>query len=161
MQKAFDDRYQVDNLVTDIASLAASMNARGAAEQKLNAEIENMLGSRQTAAAHRNSDADFQTLQALADKLDLPAGTSESLYALRDTITAQADKLKEDPVIPPEERAVRQLALIAQVQANLGKALGAEAATYYMQRAQWCQALQPTEIITLNAPNGFGSLAPR
>ena len=150
LQKAFDEKYAGDGSVGDRPGQAVSWPERQTAEQKLKADIGAVLGPERMAAVQRSQDPDFQTLQALTQRLDLPAETAESLSTARDAYVARAGQINQNPAWSTEEKQVQLQALLTQAETELGRVLGAEGAAFYIQQAPWAQLLN-------NGPGAWNS----
>jgi hypothetical protein len=138
LQKAFDDQYPMLNgRVTP-----EQMQQRAAAAQQLQSDLHAALGDEAYAALRRASDSDLRTVDALATRLNLPANTTDTVAALRDTYATQSQRISSDTAVPFADRRTQLQNLATQAKADLGRTLGSEGAEAYAQRSAWVSMLQ-------------------
>lgn len=136
LQKAFDDQYP-SRREGGQRSGSADSSARTEAQRRLNEEISSVLGEDAIAAYRRENDGDLKALNALQTRLNLPAGATDQVYALRDTYAAQSQAINANTALTPAQRREQLTALAAQAKAEAAAKLGTEGAEAYAQRSTW------------------------
>jgi hypothetical protein len=145
LQKAYDDRFNVTDPTANTREL---QQARREAQPELQQQIAALLGPERYQEAQRANDPEYRTLNALATRLNLPAGTADSVFASRDTYATQSQQINSDNSLTREERAAQLRALAAKAEAGLQQVLGTEAVQTYAQRSQWLGALKNGRAFT-------------
>jgi hypothetical protein len=140
LQKAFDETYSREALAGRITPEV--LRARTEAERQLDAKIRAAVGEDRYAELRRAADPDVRTLDALANRLNLPAATTESVLASRDTYAVASQQIANNASLPIPERRAQIQTLAAEAKSKLAQALGSEAADAYMQRSPWMNMLQ-------------------
>ncbi len=147
LQKAFDDQFPAESFNGRVSP--DLMKARSEAALQLQADMRAAVGDDAYATLRRASDSDLKSVDALVSRLSLPADTTDRVAALRDSYSAESQKIMADATIPFPQRRDQILALAAHAKADLTGALGAEAAEAYAQRAHW--------LILLNSGIGYST----
>jgi hypothetical protein len=138
LQKAFDDQYPMPNgrVTPDF------MRERAAAQRQLQADMRTALGADAYAALTRAADPDLRTIDSLASRLNLPAGTSDQIAAARDSYAAESQRISADTSLNPQQRQAQLRDLGNRAKASIIGTLGSEAADAYAQRSPWLNMLQ-------------------
>lgn len=140
LQKAFDEKYAFDGSTGRISP--ETMRARSEAQRQLQDDIRASLGDDKYAALRRASDSDLRTVDGLAARLNLPAGTTDRVASARETFASQSQQINADTSLTPQQRRAQLQDLGARAKAELTQALGAEAGEAYAQRSPWVGMLQ-------------------
>jgi hypothetical protein len=139
LQKAFDDQF----LPADRSAVSGqTMAARQAAESKLQTDILSVIGEANFLAAQRAVDGEYKILTSVEKRLNLPAGTADQIFALRDTYSEQSRAINESVSLSPQERRTQLKSLADKASADLLAGLGAEGGEAYSQRAYWLNLLR-------------------
>jgi len=159
LQKNFDDKYPNDMFGGGTSS-KDEMQARSEAQRKLNEDIRAAIGEENYAAFQRANDTDYKSLNSLQTRLNLPTGTADQVYALRDTYATQSQAINANAELSFKDRRDQLNALATQAKNDLVAKLGQEGADAYAQRAQWMQFLKNGSAFSTNAkdaPNGYSN----
>jgi Spy/CpxP family protein refolding chaperone len=140
LQQAFDESYSREALAGRITPEV--LRARSEAERQLEAKIRAAVGEERYAELRRAADPDVRTLDALANRLNLPAATTENVLASRDTYAIASQQIANNASLPIPDRRAQIQTLAAEAKSKLAQALGSEAAEAYMQRSPWINMLQ-------------------
>jgi hypothetical protein len=158
LQKAFDDKFPREALTGRIAP--ETLAARAAAERQLDADLRAAVGDDRYAALRRAADSDVRLLDGLAARLSLPATTTDTVLALRDSLAAASQRINGDPSLPLPERRTQLQALATQAKSDLARTLGAEAAGAYAQASPWVNHLSNGLAYSTQPPaNALGALS--
>jgi hypothetical protein len=140
LQKAFDDRFALDPSAPRPSQ--DFLQQRAAAERQLQEDFRAALGDEKFASLQRASDQELRALDALANRLNLPAGTADRVAASRDALAAESQKINNDSSLAMPERRAKLQELASRARTELAQTLGTEAAEAYTQRAAWLSLLQ-------------------
>lgn len=142
LQKAYDDKYAA--LASDPSGRISSdaMKQRADAAAQLQTDMRAAVGDDAYTALRRAADPEMRALDSLVSRLNLPATTTDTVAAARDTYAAQSQSINADASLTfPQRRAAIQ-DLAAQAKNDVTSALGSEAADAYVQRASWIGMMQ-------------------
>lgn len=157
LQKAYDEKFPSDALNGRLTP--ETMRARSEAQQQLQNEMRTALGDDKYAALRRASDSELRTLDALASRVGLPAGTTDRVAASRESYAAESQRINSDASLSPSERRAQLQDLASKAKAELNTTLGSEVAEAYSPRASWLGMLQSgipfSTSPTANSPGGL------
>lgn len=140
LQKAFDDKFALDP--SGPRPSQDFLQQRAAAERQLQDEFRTALGDEKFASLQRASDQELRALDALATRLNLPAGTADRIAASREALAAESQRINNDSSLAMPERRAKLQELASRARTELAQTLGSEAADAYAQRAAWLSLLQ-------------------
>lgn len=140
LQKVFDEKFPLEALKGPITPEA--MRARAEAQRQLQDDIRAALGDTAYANLRRATDADLRTVDSLVARLNLPAGTTDRVAALRENLAAESQRINAEAALPAAQRRAQIQALDTRAKTKIQQALGAEAAEAYAQRSAWVGLLQ-------------------
>lgn len=140
LQKTFDEKFAVDP--TAPRPSQDFLQQRAAAERQLQEDFRAALGDEKFASLQRAADQELRALDALASRLNLPAGTADRIAATRDGLAAESQKINQDSSLAMPERRAKLQELANRARTELAQTLGTEAAEAYAQRAAWLSLLQ-------------------
>lgn len=124
--------------------------ARADLRQKLEDKVLAVLGDEAFAAYRKRNDSDLLALGALQTRLNLPTGTIEQVYALRDTYAAQSQAINADTSLTSAQRKEQLTALATQAKNEAAAKLGQEGADAYAKRSPWIAMLNRGQAFTTN-----------
>ncbi len=155
LQKAYDDKFPPLNgrITPDM------MSARAAAAQQLQDDLRATLGDDKYAALRRASDADVRAVDSLVSRLSLPANTTDTVLAARDTYASESQRISADTSLSPAQRRAQIAELGSRAKADVVRTLGAEGADAYAQRSQWLNMLQSGMAFSTTPQAGGPSMA--
>jgi hypothetical protein len=140
LQKAYDEKFPADALNGRVTP--ETMRARSEAQLQLQNEMRTALGDDKYAALRRASDPELRTLDALATRVGLPAGTTDRVAAARESYAAESQRINSDTSLSMPERRAQLQELASKARAELNTTLGGEVADAYSPRASWVGMLQ-------------------
>lgn len=159
LQKTFDDQYGHETYFSSPHS-PEEKRLRTEAERRLNDDLRATLGEERWARQSRASDDEYRVLGDLTARLNLPPGTPEQVYAVRDAYAAQSAAIQQHPALNADERH-KQLALLAtQARTELNARLGPDGAEAYAARSKWLRMLQGGTAFTTD-PRALPPGSPR
>jgi hypothetical protein len=148
IQKAFDDQFG--------PSMALTMEQRRQrmeGQKQLLPQIQAVLSPDRFAAYQRATDPQFQQIDRLVARLELPPATADQVIAVQKDIMQRAASPESMRDLTPEQRAAQMAALNQEATAKLTQALGARGfAAYKANSGYWLQMLQPRPAPTVRGP---------
>lgn len=153
LQKTFDDTFDRDPF--DGAG-DPDWKARQEAEKALLAGIRSIIGEERHAEAIRRQSSDFTLAEAAVERLGLPAGAPDQVYALREPAAEASRRISADPKLTSEEKKTALVRLAAETRAKLEATLGKEASAVYLQRGGmgWLRSLDEGVPVQFDPENG-------
>lgn len=152
LQKAFNDRYGNN----DGQRTPEQMKDRRTAEAQLRDQILASFSPEQQAALKRANDADYRTLNSLAQRLNLPGTVTDSVLATRNAYATQSMAINANTSLTEQERRAQLQALATRAQADLRNSLGADGAQAFAERAIWISMLKNGAAFSTNPRDGNG-----
>ncbi len=140
LQKAFDDKFPREALTGRISPDV--LRARGDAERQLDTDLRATLGDDRYATLRRASDSDLRNVETLANRLNLPATTTQNVATTRDAYAAESQRINNDSSVSFPQRRTQIQELAARAKTDLARTLGSEAAEAYGQTSPWVNHLQ-------------------
>ncbi|AHF93038.1 hypothetical protein OPIT5_25345 [Opitutaceae bacterium TAV5] len=141
LQKTCDDAFPTYN--------SGTQAERQAAEKQLKTDLRAALGDERYELYQRAATMDYTLAQAAARRLALPAGTAETLYALREptAATARAVDRMEGLTLEEKKDAVRQIA--RETRQKVADLLGEDGAKTYFEKGgmRWLKHLESGGIL--------------
>ncbi len=140
LQAAFDAQYNV----RDGAPAPDKMAARIEAEKQLQAAILASLPRERAAEYKLTTDPQYQQVNRLVTRLELPPATTQQVVSVQQDIQARANTLRSDRTLTPEARNAQLTALQQEATTKLTTALTPRGLEAYKQNGgYWLQGLQP------------------
>lgn len=140
LQKAFDEKFPMETLKS--RTNPEGMKAFTEAQRQLQEDIRSALGDTAYANLRRATDGDLRTVDALAARLNLPAGTGDRIATARENFAAESQRINADNSVPFPQRRAQIQEVAARARAEVQQVLGTEAAEAYLQRSPWMSMLQ-------------------
>ena len=118
------------------------------------------MGDDRYATLRRASDSDLRNVETLANRLNLPATTTQNVATTRDAYAAESQRINNDSSVPFPQRRTQIQELAARAKTDLARTLGSEAAEAYGQTSPWVNHLQNGTAYSTtpqaNSPIGLG-----
>jgi len=118
--------------------------------------LKEVLGDDRYEAFMRARSPDYQTLLAAADRFNIPAQTINNVFALRDVVSSESQRIAADTSLSSAEkrRALQGLSntIRDQVRADLGEEVGN---AYLQQSMTWLTRLASGYAITFTPTGGY------
>lgn len=150
LQKAFDDQYPNPNLTGGAPLSPEAQRARNDADRQLQNDILAAIPADQLAAFQRANDPDTKTVNALVQRLNLPATTNDAVLSVRDAYAAQSIEIAANTALSTNDRRAQLRELANKAQAELQTTLGTDGAQVFAQRAQWLNVLKSGTAFSTN-----------
>ncbi|MBC7369610.1 MAG: hypothetical protein H7343_22810 [Undibacterium sp.] len=155
---AFEAQYNV----RDSQPSPEKMAARPGAEKQLQAAILASLPPDRVAEYKLATDPNYQQVNRLFARLELPPATSRQVVALQQDIQARANTLRSDRTLAPEARNAQLTALRQEATTKLSTSLTPRGLEAYKQNGGfWIQSLQPRPTSTLPSSGTAASVTSR
>ncbi len=107
------------------------------------AQVQGSFTPQRLAELKQATNPEYQQINRLVARLELPASTSEQVVSMQKDIQQRVSKLQSDRSLPPEERTRQLNALNQEATAKLTATLGARGFEAYKQNGGfWLQRLQ-------------------
>ena len=122
----------------------AEMQRRMDAQRQMTEEIKATLGPVRGAEYERANDFEYRQTSQLVARLELPAETTASVYAVQKDLQNRSREIY-GPNVPPAERAAKVAQLTAEAKTKITSILGERGFEAYKQYGgTWMQRLTPT-----------------
>lgn len=142
LQTELNERFPATGL--SAATAVDMMRQRGEAQTQINAQIQAALGPERGADYARSTDYNYQAIDRVAQRLDLPKTAAIEAWTVQKDIQARARALQLDQDLTPETRSAQLAALSAEATTKFTTALGPRGFEVYQQNGgAWLQTLQP------------------
>lgn len=148
-----------EKLAANVATADAA-EERTQAQQKANEAIKAALGDARYADYERASSQDFQQMNRLAQRNNLPPDAAKNAYAIMTATAAESVKIAQDTTRSREERreALKTLASNTKIQLTASTALGQAAGTGYADSARWLKQIENGMGVALTANGNFRTI---
>jgi hypothetical protein len=108
------------------------------------AQVKWLLGPERFADYERAQDFDFRNILDFSRQNNLPQTSAIAVYEARRTAAAEADEIRKEGDLSPDERATALAVLKAVTARTVSSALGGSYQTYLQASGQWLEALAQT-----------------
>lgn len=124
-------------------------------------EMLGILGPQRYEAFRRAQDPDYRQLQAAADRFNLPPETINAVYALRDTASAETQRIAANEALTPEQKKQALATLAGETREKVVSTLGTEIATAYLDKnMKWLERVQNGSTVTFSETDNRASFKP-
>jgi hypothetical protein len=111
-----------------------SIKDRAVWQQASTDAVRSILGDERYAAYARATNPDYLNLQAAAERFDIPSGTINQVYDLRDDVAGQSQRIAADKSLSEKQKRAALAALAANTRAEVSSRLGDEVAAAYLDK---------------------------
>lgn len=140
LQAAFDAQYSIRDGVPSPDKMATRVEA----EKQLQAAILASLPPERGAEYKLTTDPQYQQVNRLVARLELPPATTQQVVSVQQDIQARATTLRTDRTLTPDARTAQLTALQEEATTKLTTALTPRGLEAYKQNGgAWLQGLQP------------------
>lgn len=157
LQKAFDDQFDQQPM----QNTPSFWQQRAEAEKQLAKEIRQAVDATTYEAMRKEADGEFRMLSSLQNRLGLPDGTANTLYASRQNYAEISQGIAQDNNLTPDMRRRLFQDLAARARSDLAQTLGTEGAEVYARSSQWLNMLGNGTAFSVDmkdAPSGMSAL---
>lgn len=120
--------------------------ASGQDQQTLKADLAAKLGTDRYKAYVRAKEFEYRHLQSLVTRTGLPVSAGDQAWDLREVVSAESNRIFEDPKLNKVQKHAALKALANDTRARYAALLGAEAGAAY-GRAGWLKALEKGAVV--------------
>lgn len=143
------------------AEQIAQLQARVKDYRMLNEEVRQTLGDERYALYRRASDTDYRQLQAAADRFSLAPAAIDQVYALRDAVSAETQRIADNAALTPDQKKQALVTLAAQTRRQISTTLGDEVATAYLDKnMKWLERVEAGNAFTISPETSRPSFRP-
>lgn len=145
LQRPFDEQYNTQNLMAAAGTPATQdlMRQRMDAQKQLLADVKAALGPERGAEYERAIDGNFQQINRVVERLDLPQTAAVEVWSVQKDIEQRMNAWRNDRTLPPPARAEQLSALAQEAEAKVTAALGPRGFEVYKQYGgSWIRNLQ-------------------
>jgi hypothetical protein len=115
-------------------------------------DVHALLGDERYQAYRRSQDPDYRQLKAAADRFQLPVEKINHVYALRDTTSAETQRIAKDTTLTPAQKRETLQQLTTQTRQTVLATLGQEIGTAYLEKnMQWLDRVNRGYAVTFSA----------
>jgi hypothetical protein len=151
IQKAFDDTQLTDAYGNPVNQSGEDWKKRREAEKALGEQIKAALGTERYADYVRSQNYEYQQLTAAAKRLSLPPETATQVYNLRDTVSAESQRIADNENLGTEQKKQAFADLAARTREQVRASLGGEAAEVYLKGGMnWLNNVEQGQVITFS-----------
>lgn len=141
-RKAYDDEFGLAGLGN--ANLkGAEKEKQKSAEQQLDAQIRQQLGEERYLEYKRSQDPNFQAIHRVIDRENLGQAAAVKVYDMKKVAETQAQALRADPALSPEQRTTALQAIRAETEKSIHGVLGEKGFDSYQNQAFWLKSISP------------------
>jgi hypothetical protein len=121
-------------------------------------DVRTLLGEDRYQAYRRARDPDYRQLKAAADRFQLPVEKINQVYALRDTTSAETQRIAKDTTLTPAQKRETLQNLTAQTRQTVLATLGQEIGTAYLDKnMKWLDRVQSGYAVTFSPESNRAS----
>jgi hypothetical protein len=139
--------------------------SREAAAQQMAAQLKASLGEARYADYVRETDRDFQQLDRVAQRENIPRETAIGAYNLRDTVVQESNRIFDEPSLTADQKRSALQSLAQNTRMQLTQMLGPVAGPAYVNAAErWLRNVEggaavrftgaPSSTMTMMSPTG-------
>jgi hypothetical protein len=137
------------------------MTARRNAEQQVQSQFQAALGAERYAAYQQATNPDYQQVNRLVARLELPASVVPDVVGVQQDIQKRASALRMDRDLTPDQRNAQLATLAQEAQTKLTASLGAQGFEAYKDNGgYWLRNLQPRPTPTTRPAPGTTTPTP-
>jgi hypothetical protein len=117
--------------------------SRETAAQQMAAQLKASLGEARYADYVRETDRDFQQLDRVAQRENIPRETAIGAYDLRDTVVQESNRIFDDPSLTVDQKRSALQSLAQNTRMQLTQMLGPVAGPAYVNAAErWLRMVE-------------------
>ncbi len=158
-QQAFSERMS-PNYSGGILSSSTDFQVRQAAQQELEAQLKAVLGDARYADYSRSTSSEFQQLNRLVQRDNLPADSAIQAYGVRDRVAQESNRIYDDSSLSAEQKRAALQTLAQNARNQLLSSLGPTSGPGYVKLAdQWLNNVERGSAVTFNGGGGMTSMS--
>jgi hypothetical protein len=132
---------------------------RREAQQKIAAQLKQVLSAARYADYARASSSEYQELYRLAQQENLPVTAAARTFDLRDTAAQESQRIFNDQSLDTEQKRAALQTLARNTSAQIVGLLGANAGNAYVKSARWLNYFEQGRAVTVGSDGS--SITPR
>jgi hypothetical protein len=147
LQRPLDEKYAADGFSPMVQVASETRKARDAEQAAVDVQIKAALGDQRYAEFQRAKDYDFQTINKIASRLNLPPEKAVEAYTIKAAFEQRATGL--DRQLSRDERQKAITALSSEAEAQLSQVLGPKGLEVYKQYGSLFRRLPSPVVSTI------------
>lgn len=159
LQRQFDEQYNGQAMMAAQGTPAAQevMRQRMEAQKQLVADVKAALGPERGADYERASDNNFQQINRVVERLDLPKESAVQVWNIQKEIEQRTNAIRMDRSLAPAARTEQIAALAQEANTKVTAAIGERGYQVYKQNGgYWIQSLEQQATARPGAPASAG-----
>jgi hypothetical protein len=155
IQAAFDEKYSYQNLGMGVMTQDL-MRERQEAQKQVSEQLKTALGDQRYADYVRASDREYQQLNNITQRANLPESVALQAYEIRNATAKESNRIASDQQLTIDQKRAALQTLAQNTRAQISTALGTEAANTYLQVAdRWLSRIERGTAVTFNDTGGI------
>lgn len=133
--------YNILKDIDDVAPVSSgptpdrdALKIRFELRKQANEEIKALLGEERYADYTRAQSSDYRSLQAAADRFQIPVETINNVYALRDVATGEYQRISTDTSLSSDAKKQALMAAAEKIRTQVREQLGDEVGDAYLEK---------------------------
>ncbi|MBK7998267.1 MAG: hypothetical protein IPK15_05935 [Verrucomicrobia bacterium] len=160
LQRTFDEQYDQAYDADDNAQ-AARARSQELAQDKLSAEIQQVLGPQRFAEYQRAQDGDYRALLQLGARLQMPEDVANRVYNMKQAAERVKYQVESNPNLTDDQRLQSVAALARETARSVRITMGDDVyKTYQQHGGQWLGNLQMVDESVVPARPQTGTTVP-
>lgn len=160
LQRTFDEQYDQAYDADDNAQ-AARARSQELAQDKLSAEIQQVLGPQRFAEYQRAQDGDYRALLQLGARLQMPEDVANRVYNMKQAAERVKYQVESNPNLTDDQRLQSVAALARETARSVRTTMGDDVyKTYQQHGGQWLGNLQMVDESVVPARPQTGTTVP-
>lgn len=161
LQRTFDEQFDQAYDSDDNNAQLARARTQEQAQDKLNAEIQQMLGPQRYAEYQRAQDGDYRALLQLGARLQMPEDVANRVYNMKQAAERVKYQVETNPNLTDEQRLQTVAALARETARSVKSTMGDDVYGAYQQHGgQWLGNLQMIDESVVPARPQTGTTVP-
>ena len=151
-QALYQAQQAVSNALSPGGLMSGDMAQRNAVQRQFTDQLKASLGPERYAEYVRDTNTDFQQLTRLTQRENLPADTAVQAFNLRDSVSAESNRIFNDPNLSVDDKKAALQALAQNTRAQLLATLGPTAGAAYLKVANpWLANVEQGSAVTFSS----------
>jgi hypothetical protein len=123
--------------------------------QQIDNSLKAALGENRFAEYQRASDNEYQQLNRIAQRENVPIEAANRAFDLREKTTAQSNRIYDDPALSVEQKRAALQSLASATRNELMSTLGKSAGADYVKTARWLAQIEEGAAVTVSTRGDY------
>jgi hypothetical protein len=156
VQQAYSSRLELTESIValPIAERNAFLEQRTTVQKELDAAMKTLLGDQRYAEFVRASDREYQQLNKLAERENLPTQAAVQAYDLRSQLSQESNRILNDASLAYDQKLAAFRLLAQNTRSQLIATLGSTAGEAYVKNANWLTQVERGASVTFSPTGG-------